>query len=105
MKNREARRNGIGLRLKEARVAAHYTQEDVALKLGLKAQTVSSWERGKSMPKSDEWYGLGLLLGASLDYLVYGVHTVPASRAPILSAIFTATGVEPGPAFRKLPTP
>lgn len=91
----DERRISIGQRLRECRKAARLTQEDVGLRLDLTPQTVSSWERGKSMPKADQWYGLGPLLGVSLDYLVYGIRTVPEGAAPILRAIFQAPGVEP----------
>ena len=38
----------LGSMLKEARSNAKYTQPDVASKLGVTFQNVSSWERGKS---------------------------------------------------------
>lgn len=89
MTSRDERRKAIGLRLKESRLGASYTQEDVARLLGLKSgATVSSWERGKSMPKADEWYALGPMLGVSLDYLVYGIRTIPASREGMMGVIF-----------------
>ena len=90
MKNHQQRKE-IGIRLKESRRAAKFTQEDIAQQLGLKAQTVSSWERGKSMPKADEWYALGPLLGVSLDYLVYGIKTIPLSQYAIMGAVFRAS--------------
>ncbi len=96
--NTDVRRD-IGRRLKQARQAARFTQEDVAKRLGLKAQTVSSWERGKSMPKAGEWYELGPLLGVSLDYLVYGLRP----ESPLIRAILGAPGVEPPPAFSCTP--
>jgi transcriptional regulator with XRE-family HTH domain len=90
-KAREDRRKAIGLRLKESRLASGFTQEEIAVHLELKAQTVSSWERGKSMPKADEWYALGPLLGVSLDYLVYGIRTIPVGQSTIMGAVFRPT--------------
>jgi transcriptional regulator with XRE-family HTH domain len=95
--NNMERRRGIGLRLKESRKAARFTQEDIAQHMGLKGATVSSWERGKSMPKADQWYLLGPLLGVSLDYLIYGIRTIPVSDSAVLLSVFRPKPV-PSPA-------
>lgn len=39
------------------------------------------------MPTLEEWYDLGPLYGASLDFLVYGLRTVPVGSSPTVSAI------------------
>lgn len=39
----------IGTKIKEARVAAQLTQEQVAEALGVSRQTVSNWENGVSL--------------------------------------------------------
>jgi transcriptional regulator with XRE-family HTH domain len=85
----------IGKRLKESRLSCRLTQDGLAAMLGLKGATISSWERGKSMPQANEWYQLGLLLGISLDYLVYGVRTVPVDNLAVMGSIFGRPGVQP----------
>ena len=40
----------FGDRLKELRIQNQISQEDLAAKLGVSAQAVSKWERGKSNP-------------------------------------------------------
>jgi transcriptional regulator with XRE-family HTH domain len=92
--NREVRR-AIGERLRQSRLAAKLTQQDVAQRLQLKRQTISGWERGEAMPQLAEWYRLAPLLGQSLDYLVYNVRTVPVSQHAIMETIFGAAGVQP----------
>jgi transcriptional regulator with XRE-family HTH domain len=69
----------IGQRIKEARKAANLTQADVASEVGVSRQAISAWERGSSIPSVLEMRLLGLALGASLDYLVCGVKTIPAA--------------------------
>jgi transcriptional regulator with XRE-family HTH domain len=64
----------IGGRLREARKASKLSQEEVATELSVKRQTVSAWERGKAVPRGQDWYRIGMLYGASLDYLVYGIR-------------------------------
>lgn len=99
--NEEVRR-AIGARLKESRVSAGLSQQQVAIELGLKVrQTVGKWENGEAMPRLDEWYKLGQLFGVSLDYLVYGIRTVPVSQFGVMGSIFGREGHQPtGAGFR-----
>lgn len=89
-------RKGIGKRLQEARERARMSQEDVKEAMGLASrQAVSKWERGEAMPSADAWYKLGPLLGVSLDFLIYGIHTKPISRASgIMAKLFPGPDVE-----------
>lgn len=68
----------IARRLQEARKSAGLTQLDLAVELRVSRQAVSQWERAASMPNARDWYNLGIVLGASLDYLAYGIRTMPA---------------------------
>lgn len=86
MRSEDVRR-AIGQRLKESRKATRLTQDDVAAELGVNRQAVSAWENGREMPRCDAWFRIGPLYGVSLDYLVYGIRSVPECKAPILSAI------------------
>lgn len=99
--NEELRRQ-IGRRLRVARISAGLSQKDMAEQLRLKSrQTISAWERGEATPQVDQWYQLGVLLGTSLDYMVYGIRTVPVSRTDLMDSIFGSLGVEPvGEGFR-----
>jgi transcriptional regulator with XRE-family HTH domain len=94
----EGLRAAIGGRLKECREAAGLSQANVAQVLRCKRQTVSAWERGKAMPASREWYTLGPLYGVSLDYLVYGVRTIPVSRHAIMERVFRPQVSQPAAA-------
>lgn len=40
----------IGTKIKEARIAAQLTQEQVAESLGVSRQTMSNWENNKTYP-------------------------------------------------------
>jgi len=40
----------IGTKLKDARVSAGLTQEQVSEELGISRQTMSNWENGKTYP-------------------------------------------------------
>lgn len=75
----DAVRLEIAARLKEARQSARLSQEEAAAGLGVRRQSISAWECGKTMPQAREWYKLGRVYGVSLDYVVYGLRTVPAS--------------------------
>lgn len=88
-------RRGIGARLKECRLALKLSQPDVAGKVGRTPQAVSKWELGKSAPSAEDWFRLGTLFGVSLDYLVYGVRTVPVSESAFMTRIFAVPGIQP----------
>lgn len=87
MKN-EAMQKEIGARLKQSRLALGMSQPEVAAALNRTPQAISKWELGKSMPAPDTWQLVGEVLGVSLDYLVYGIRTVPVSDSPMIAKIF-----------------
>lgn len=97
-------RLGIAQRLKESRVAMGLSPRQVARIVGCKALTIERWESGHAVPTTDDWYTIGKLYGVSLDYLVYGVRTVPVAAPSILDKILGVAGVTPsGSAFASGP--
>ena len=58
--------------LKQARAEAELSQEEVAEKVGVSRQTVSSWETGKSYPDIASVLALSDAYGVSLDSLMKG---------------------------------
>jgi transcriptional regulator with XRE-family HTH domain len=85
---KEEVRQAIGERLKESRRAGKRTQDEAAALLAVTRQTISAWELGKSLPTAEQWYVIGQVYGVSLDYLVYGIKTVPVSRYGVIAKIF-----------------
>lgn len=81
-------RREFGARLKAARLLAGLSQAEVATACKVSRQAISAWERGAASPGLLDLRELGILLGVSLDYLVYGIRTVPASRYRILGEVF-----------------
>ena len=59
----------IGARIKAARKAKGMSQENLAEKLGVSFQAVSTWEQGKFIPDSDHLPALAKELELSLDAL------------------------------------
>lgn len=60
----------VGQKLKSARTASHYTQEQVAGQLGVSRQTISNWENNRSYPDIINVIALSSLYGISLDELL-----------------------------------
>lgn len=56
--------------LKDTRIQNHMTQEDLADKLGISRQTVSSWENGKSYPDLVSIIKISDLYDISLDRML-----------------------------------
>jgi transcriptional regulator with XRE-family HTH domain len=63
-------RNIFSSRLKQLRTAKGFSVTGVARSLGLKHQSVFTWENMKTVPSADKLVELALLLETSLDYLV-----------------------------------
>lgn len=62
-----------GSRLKAARIEKGYTQEGVAHYLNQSLETVKSWERDRSRPRSFKMIGrLCDYLGISTDHYIHG---------------------------------
>lgn len=61
----------IAERLAARRREMGYSQEALALKLGVSRQAVSKWERSESSPDTDNLIALAKLYGVSLDELLY----------------------------------
>lgn len=60
----------IGTKLKDARVSAGLTQEQVAEELGVSRQTMSNWENGKTYPDIVSVIKMSDLYSVSLDHLL-----------------------------------
>lgn len=52
------------------------SQADLATKLGIQYQTISSWERGISLPSIEQLIELSNIYNVSLDNLYYGIISV-----------------------------
>lgn len=57
-------------RLKQCRLNTGFSQQYVALTLGVKAPSVSNWESGKTKPTTENIAALARLYGVSVDYLL-----------------------------------
>lgn len=62
----------ISKNLKEARLAAKLSQEQVAEQLFVTRQTVSGWETGRTQPDLETLGKLTALYGVGLDRIIYG---------------------------------
>jgi transcriptional regulator with XRE-family HTH domain len=82
-------RRTIGARLKQARLAAKLTQENVASDLLCTRQAISAWENGKTLPTLIEFRELASLYGVSTDLLLYGLDDIAAAGPKLLARIGT----------------
>ena len=67
----------IGTKIKNARIDAQLTQEQVAEALGVSRQTMSNWENGKTYPDIVSVIKMSDLYAISLDHLLKGKEEVP----------------------------
>ena len=63
----------LRISLKAARVNAELKQIDTANALGVDKKTVSSWEKGRTMPSADKVNALCSLYGISYDNIRWTV--------------------------------
>ena len=71
----------LGERFQTLRLAAGWSQEQMAEKLNVARQTISKWERGLSTPDVDTLVVLSGLFGLSLDELIRGAGGTAENRA------------------------
>lgn len=69
----------IGTKIKEARMAAQLTQEQVAEALGISRQTMSNWENNKTYPDIVSVIKMSDLYAVSLDHLLKEKEEIPIS--------------------------
>ena len=70
----------IGTKIKDARIAAQLTQEQVAEALGVSRQTMSNWENNKTYPDIVSVIKMSDLYEISLDHLLKEKEETPMSN-------------------------
>lgn len=81
---------GIHTYLKEIRIEKGLTQEDVATKIGLTRQAISSYESGKRQPGIDILMKLAEIYEVSIDTILYGNKKAADKRNLFRIAIIVA---------------
>lgn len=96
----------IGTHLKKCRTAQGLTQEDLAQRLHVTRQTVSSWERNRSHPDLDQLAAIAAALDTEVTVLLYGpeVPRRPTRRQVLGAAVPAALAVGLGIAGNWLPS-
>jgi transcriptional regulator with XRE-family HTH domain len=80
----------VGQRLRQARINAKLTQQDVAGDFGRSRQSISSWESGKTLPDLIEFRQLATLYGVSTDLILYGLYSVTAAGQGVVRRAMSA---------------
>lgn len=57
------------MRLKEIRKSSGLTQSDLAVAVGVQQNTISQWENGERLVRSDKLPKLAQILGCTIDAL------------------------------------
>ena len=70
----------IGAKIRNARVTAQLTQEQVAEALGVSRQTLSNWENGRTYPDIVSVIRMSDLYAVSLDHLLKEKEETPVSN-------------------------
>ena len=71
----------ISNQIKQRRIAAGISQEELAERIFISRQTLSNWETGKTQPDIETLTQLAQLFGVSTEYLIYGQEPVKESDA------------------------
>lgn len=78
-------RRTIGERLRDARLAAGLTQQQVAHDFLRSRQAISSWESGKTLPSLPEFRDLLTLYVVSADRILFGQDDVETEANTVLA--------------------
>ena len=65
----EEKKNLFSVRLKELRLQHGFSQEELAEQIGIKQNSYSDWEHGKSKPNYEKLEKIADFFGVSLDWL------------------------------------
>ncbi len=57
--------------IRDCRIRARLTQEDVANKIGIDRSTVAKWETGVASPRTDKLLQLARVLSCTVDDLLH----------------------------------
>lgn len=82
----------IGQRIREAREALGFSQEQLADNLGISFQSVQQWETGKTTPRATRMRKLATVLGKSPTWIQFGVG--PSDSAKIDDVFKLITSAE-----------
>lgn len=74
--------------IRSARLAAGYTQAQVAVKLGKSQTTIAAWETGRSQPAASTIVELAKLYGVSSDYLLGLSDYYSDTHKEVIKALF-----------------
>lgn len=85
----------IGSNIKKLRVACGLTQDQLAERLFVTRQTVSSWERAASRPSLEQLEAIAAALGEDVTTLLYGPKPKyrPGRKRVILAGVLLALAV------------
>lgn len=76
----------LGANLATRRRARKWSQEDLAERLGVAAETISRFERGATLPSLVTLQRLGLMLKAPIAELLAGTSPAPDDQAAAIAA-------------------
>ena len=78
-----SRGNGtLGSRIRKARKASGFSQEDLGDGLGVTRSSVSLWEKNRATPEPEKMPGLAALLHVTPEYLAAGKGKPPEPPEP-----------------------
>jgi transcriptional regulator with XRE-family HTH domain len=80
----------IGQRIREAREALGFSQEQLADNLGISFQSVQQWETGKTTPRATRMRKLATVLGKSPTWLQFGVGPSDSSKIDDIYKLITS---------------
>ena len=64
----------VGKNIKKFRVLKNMSQEDLAEHLSVTRQAVSNWETDKTQPDIETLHNISMVLGVSIEELIYGTE-------------------------------
>lgn len=75
-------KNNIAANIAFYRKKCKITQQELAIRLNTKNTTVSTWERGSSLPDAETLFSICQILNVSLSQL-YGVDSAPGNSISV----------------------
>jgi len=77
----------VGNKIREARKAKNFSQDQLAKMLFISSQAVGKWERGESMPDIITFNRLAKILGVDLNYFAGSSQPADTDTVPVVSLV------------------
>lgn len=89
----------VGKNIKKFRQSQNMSQEELAERLNVTRQAISNWETGKTQPDIDTLHNISMILGVTIEELIYGTERKTVITKTVINKEHTGDAAKKGLSF------